>query len=72
VTVEVYDVDTTVVDTAVSAALALFRPDRLDRRKDLRADRSENDTLRVPLQNEKVLAKLRGDAPRRLRIGFKI
>jgi len=72
VTVEVYDVDTTVVDTAVSAALALFRPDRLIGGKTYAVTDLKKDTLRVPLQNEKVLAKLRGDAPRRLRIGFKI
>ena len=72
VTVEVYDVDTTVVDTAVSAALSLFRPDRLIGGKTYALTELKNDTLRVPLQNEKVLAKLRGDAPRRLRIGFKV
>jgi hypothetical protein len=72
VTVEVYDVDTTVVDTAVSAALALFRPDRLIGGKTYAVADLKNDTLRVPLQNDKVLAKLRGDAPRRLRIGFKV
>src|SRR4030095_9854460 len=71
VTVEVYDVDTAVVDTAISAALALFRPDRLIGAKTY-AVTELKDSLRVPLQNDKVLAKLRGDAPRRLRIGFKL
>ena len=71
VTIEVYDVDTTVVDTSVSAALALFRPDRLIGAKTY-AVTELKDSLRVPLQNDKVLAKLRGDAPRRLRIGFKL
>ena len=37
VTIELYDVDTTAVDTAVSTALSLFRPDRLIGAKDLRA-----------------------------------
>jgi len=71
VTIEVYDVDTTVVDTAVSAALALFRPDRLIGGKTY-AVTELKDSLRVPLQNDKVLTKLRGAAPRRLRIGFKL
>jgi len=71
VTIEVYDVDTAVVDTAVSVGLALFRPDRLIggqtyEVKDLK------DSLVVPLDNEKVLRKLRGEAPRRLRLGFRI
>ena len=30
------------------------------------------DTLRVPLQNDKVIAKLIGEAPHRLRIGFRV
>ena len=71
VTVEVFDVDTAVVDTATSVALALFRPDRLIGGKTY-AVTELKDTLRVPLQNEKVLAKLRSDGPRRLRLGFRI
>jgi hypothetical protein len=71
VTVEVYDVDTAVVDTAVTVGLSLFRPDRLIGGRTYAASELK-DTLHVPLQNEKVLAKLRGDAPRRLRIGLRI
>jgi len=71
VTLEVYDVDTAVVDTATSVALALFRPDRLIGGKTYGAAELK-DTLRVPLQNDKVLLKLRGEAPRRLRLGFKV
>ena len=71
VTIELYDVDTTAVDTAVSTALSLFRPDRLIGSKTY-AVADLKDTLRVPLDNDKVLAKLRGDAPRRFRIGFKV
>jgi hypothetical protein len=71
VTVEIYDVDTAVVDTATSAALALFRPDRLIGGKTF-APAELKDTLRVPLENDKVLAKLVGAAPRRLRIGFRL
>lgn len=71
VNIEVYDVDTAVVDTAVSAGLALFRPDRLIGGRTY-AVTELKDTLRVPLENDKVLRKLRGEAPRRLRLGFKI
>lgn len=71
VTVQVYDVDTTVVDTAVNVALSLFRPDRLVGGKTYAVSELK-DTLRVPLQNDKVLAKLRGDAPHRLRLGFRV
>jgi hypothetical protein len=71
VTVEIYDVDTTAVDTAVTSALPLFRPDRLIGGKTF-AVAELKDTLRVPLQNDKVLAKLTGAAPRRLRIGFRV
>jgi hypothetical protein len=71
VNIEVYDVDTAVVDTAVSVGLALFRPDRLVGGRTY-AITELKDTLRVPLFPEKVLAKLRGQAPRRLRLGLKI
>ena len=71
VTIELYDVDTTAVDTAVSTALSLFRPDRLIGAKTY-AVAELKDSLHVPLENDKVLLKLRGDAPRRLRIGFKV
>jgi len=71
VTVEVYDVDTAVVDTAVNVALGLFRPDRLIGGKTYAVSELK-DTLQIPLQNDRVLAKLRGDAPRRLRLGFKV
>jgi hypothetical protein len=71
VTVEVYDVDTTAVDTATSAALALFRPDRLIGSKTY-TPAELKDTLSVPLENDRVLAKLIGAEPRRLRIGFRL
>ena len=71
VTVEVYDVDTAVVDTAVTVGLGLFRPDRLIGGKTYAVSELK-DTLHVPLQNDKVLAKLRTDGPRRLRIGLRI
>jgi hypothetical protein len=73
VTIEVYDVDTAVVDTAVSVGLQLFRPDRLIGGKTYEVSELK-DTLPlvVPLDNEKVLRKLRSDGPRRLRLGFRI
>ena len=71
VTVEVYDVDTAVVDTATSVGLQLFRPDRLIGGKTFAVNEIK-DTLLVPLENAKVLAKLVGAAPRRLRIGFRV
>jgi hypothetical protein len=71
VTVEVYDVDTTAADTATSAALALFRPDRLIGSRTFEPG-SLKDTLRVPLENDRVLAKLIGTEPRRLRLGFRL
>ena len=54
VTIELYDVDTTAVDTAVSTALALFRPDRLIGAKTY-AVTELKDSLHVPLENDKVL-----------------
>lgn len=71
VTVEVYDVDTAVVDTATSVALALFRPDRLIGGRTYEVAELK-DTLRIPLANDKVLAKLIGPPPRRLRIGLRL
>lgn len=71
VTVEVYDVDTAAVDTATSVMLSLFRPDRLIGGKTYAATELK-DTLRVPLANDRVLAKLTGEAPRRLRLGFRV
>ena len=71
VTVELYDVDTTVVDTATSVGLQLFRPDRLIGGKTFAVNELK-DTLFIPLQNDKVLAKLLSDGPRRLRIGFRV
>jgi len=73
VTIELYDVDTTAVDTAVSTALSLFRPDRLIGGKTFTlTELKDTLPLHVPLENDKVLAKLRGESPRRLRIGLKL
>jgi len=71
VTVEVYDVDTAAVDTATSVLLSLFRPDRVIGGKTY-AVTELKDTLRIPLANDRVLGKLTGEAPRRLRLGFRV
>jgi hypothetical protein len=71
VSLQVYDVDTTAADTATSVALSLFRPDRLIGGRTY-AVTELKDTLRVPLFNDKVLGKLTGTAPRRLRLGFRV
>ena len=71
VTVEVYDVDTTATDTSTAAVLALFRPERIIGGKTYEVDEL-TDTLRVPLENEKVLAKLTGPDPKRLRVGLRV
>ena len=71
VNLQVYDVDTTAADTATSVALSLFRPDRLIGGRTY-AVTELKDTLRVPLFNDKVLGKLTGTAPRRLRLGFRV
>lgn len=71
VTVELYDVDTTAADTATAAVLALFRPDRLIGGKTF-AVNELRDTLQIPIAKDRMLAKLVGDAPRRLRLGFRV
>jgi hypothetical protein len=71
VTIQVFDVDTAVVDTAVNVGLALFRPDRLVGSQTF-DPKVLKDTVVVPIANEFVLAKLRTDGPRRLRLGFKV
>ena len=71
VTVEVYDVDTTAADTATAATLAMFRPDRLIGSQTYEPA-ALKDTLRVSLDNGRVLAKLIGAEPRRLRLGFRL
>lgn len=71
VTLEAYDVDTTAADDNTDALLALFRPDRALGAIDLLPG-TLPDTLHLPLANDRVLAKLTGDAPRRLRVGLRM
>lgn len=71
VTIEVYDVDTPSVgsDTAAAPLLALFTPARLLGSRTFAVD-SLVDSVRVPLDNAKLLAKVQ--AKQRLRIGVKV
>jgi hypothetical protein len=70
VRIDLYDVDTTAVDdTSTAAIIALFRPDRLIGGSTL--DTSQvRDSMRVYLDNAKLLAKITAKA--RLRIGLRI
>ncbi|MDB4907552.1 MAG: hypothetical protein JWO05_2336 [Gemmatimonadetes bacterium] len=71
VTIEVYDVDAPSVgpDTAAAPLLALFTPARLLGSRTFAVD-SLVDSVRVPLDNAKLLAKI--TAKQRLRIGVKL
>lgn len=68
-TVSAYDVDTTESDTSAEALLPLFRPDRLIGSQTF-ADADLKDSVRVPLSNAAVLAKVQANS--RLRIGLRI
>ena len=69
VTIEAFDVDTTATDTVPTTLLPLFRDDRrLGSATYLPADLK--DTLRLPLDNDAVLAKIRAGA--HLRIGLRM
>lgn len=67
--IDLYDVDTTAADTAVGAVLARFRPDKLIGGTSLDTNQVK-DSLRVYLDNAKVLALITG--PKRLRVGLKV
>lgn len=69
VTLEMYDVDTTAADTVAAGLLPLFRPDRLLGTKTF-APESILDTLRLPIDGNKVLEKIVNG--QHLRIGFKM
>lgn len=69
VTIEAFDVDTTAADTVPTTLLPLFRADRLIGSATYQpAD--VKDTLKLPLNNAAVLAKMRSGA--RLRIGLRL
>lgn len=69
VTIEAYDVDTTAADTLRSALLPLFRADRLIGSKTF-AVTELRDTIRVPISNAAVLAKISG--AKHLRVGLRV
>ena len=68
-TIQLYDVDTTAADTSNAAIAALIRPDRLIGSITLPQD-TTLDTLRVPISEAVLLAKIQADA--RLRVGIAI
>jgi hypothetical protein len=78
VTIEAYDVDTTVADggasdTVAATMLPLFRPDRFlgsltFRPADLRTDPVTDSTARIPIDSAYLLAKIQAKA--RLRVGL--
>ncbi len=68
-TIQAYDVDTTSADTASAALLALFRPDRLVGTTTLPGELVV-DSVRIPLDTAKLLAKIRSGS--RLRLGLRV
>jgi hypothetical protein len=69
-TIEAYDVDTTVVDTATAALAQHFRPEKLLGTATFQPD-SLRDTLRVPITNvTRFVAALRDF--RRVRVGLRV
>lgn len=68
VTIEAYDVDTTAADTLLSALVPLFRPDRLIGSATFAAA-ALRDSLRVPISNAALLAKIGG--AKRIRVGLR-
>ena len=69
VTIDAFDVDTTAADTVPTTLLPLFRADRLIGSATY-AVADVKDTLRLPISDATVLAKLRNGA--RLRIGLRM
>ena len=69
ITIEAYDVDTTAADTVPATLLPLFRPDRLIGSATYQPAEVK-DTMRLPLVNAAILAKIRSGA--RLRVGLKL
>jgi hypothetical protein len=68
-TIDAFDVDTTAADTVPTTLLPLFRADRLIGSVTY-ATAEVKDTLRLPISNAAVLAKVRSGA--RLRIGLRL
>ena len=69
VTIDAFDVDTTAIDTLPATLIPLYRPDRLIGSQTFQPAELK-DTLRLPLNNAKVFAKIRDTL--RLRIGLRV
>lgn len=69
VTIDAFDVDTTAADTNRAALIPLFRDDRLIGSRTFQPAELR-DTLRLPLSNSALLAKIQANT--RLRVGLKI
>lgn len=69
ITIDAFDVDTTGIDTVTTALLPLFRPDRLIGSQTYQPAEL-TDTMRLPLNNAKVFAKIRDTL--RLRVGLRV
>ena len=69
ITVDAFDVDTTAADTATSVLVPLFRANRLIGTKTFETA-DIKDTLRMPIDNGVVFAKIRDTT--RLRIGLRV
>ena len=73
VTLEVFDVDTAVTglaDTAVATLVPLFRPDRLIGSRVVPPELLR-DSVKIPLDSLRLLAKLTAEGPTRLRVGIR-
>ncbi len=69
ITIEAYDVDTTVDDTVSATLGSLFRPDRFLGSRTFTPD-SVTDTLRIPINTDTVLAHI--DSGARFRVGLRL
>jgi hypothetical protein len=69
VRIDAYDVDTTASDSVTSVVQSLFRPDRLLGSVTITPS-TVGDSLRIPLDPQKVLSKVRNGA--RLRVGLRM
>lgn len=70
-TIEAYDVDTTVVDTATAPLAQHFRPDKLLGSRTFTPD-SIRDTMRIPVTNLPRFVAALGATPARVRIGLRV
>ena len=70
VRIEAFDVDTTAADTLPRALLPLFRAGRLLGTQTFTVDEVAKDTLRIPLSNSAILAKIGASA--NLRVGLRL